>query len=203
MAIPWSEAVKNSEQLSYHCQSSISGPWVYAVSEAIRLFNQQAAHFVKLVKANDSQSANIKIKAGGGKVDYVYSGKTRQQFINGSGLKAFNKLLSIDGIMVKSIIILPSMPNILPPSIKGPSRVRPAGKNILIFIALHELIHACGLEDTDHTSLCVFDGHPSPTGSARGPDKDVMETRTPKKRVNMPPFTISSTTLSKIALNWC
>jgi hypothetical protein len=202
MAKPWSEAVRKSKQLSYHCQNSISGLWAGALSEALRHFDHQASNFVKLVKADDSKSANIEIQAGGGKIDYTYLGNPFQTFINGSGYIGRNQLLSIDGIVEKSMIILPNMPNVNAPRINGPSRVRPAGKNILIFIALHELIHACGLEDKDHTSLCVFDGHPSPNGSADGPDKDVMETRTQKKRVNMPPFTISKTTLSKIASNW-
>ena len=139
MAIPWSEAVKKSKQLSYHCQSSISGAWASAVSEAIRLFNQQASNIVKLVKANDSQSANFEIQAGGGKVDFSYLDNDFRVIINGSGYIAHNKLLSIDGIMEKTMIILPNMPNINAPAIHGPNRVRPAGKNILIFVAINSV----------------------------------------------------------------
>lgn len=197
MAIPWISSVARTKELTYLCRDSVKGKWSKAVADAIAQFNAAASDRVKLTRATDPKRANVEILVGTGIVKVTYEGQEFSKQVHGIRPAGFTRLLHARGGPVeKAFLLLPSTP-----MISTPSKTRLTGSKVMTFIALHELIHACGLEDADHTAGDVFEGNPS-LRLGSGPDEDQVEVTVGRKKQAMPPFDISAATLSKISKNW-
>jgi len=87
---------------------------------------------------------------------------------------------------------------------------REAGHGIRHFIAAHELIHVCGLHNSDHTpygpDADLLVAQPQPvSGPFNRPDEDKLmlhNATRPKPNVFSPAIFLKQTTVDKIKLNW-
>lgn len=97
--------------------------------------------------------------------------------------------------MVKAFVYLPATPQILPPT--GGWRV--VGPKVLTLIALHELLHACALDDGDHGDFGLFHGNPSVNPDGRGTG-DTVTLR--NNQGAMPPYVIDDETVTTLLDRW-
>lgn len=67
--------------------------------------------------------------------------------------------------------------------------------------SLHELIHACGLHNSDHTDEDIFNGYPS-VDYDRTPAQDRLQIRSKGHSRFMPPLYFSPVTAAKIQRLW-
>src|SRR5262249_32175359 len=113
-----------------------------------------------------------------------------------AGLHGRTWLVAREGFNERAVIFLPQDPHI-----NTPKAVRPVGASVKKIIALHELIHACGLTNAEHRSDDVFNGNPTvePGNTAAG-DKVVI-TVDGRKHI-MPPPVLSGPTANTISRLW-
>jgi hypothetical protein len=203
MANSWEPKVKASGKLTYFLQPSVTGEWANAIAAAVKEFQDLSKKYkLGVIFAASSEAptesggANVSIAVGSGAMTYSYEG-TQTKTINGQGMSAYTRLIARENSPIeKAFMFLP-----LQPIISTPKQVRPVGVGVLRMIALHELIHACGLDDHDHTDSDVFNGHPSPEFGAT-PAQDKLLIVVNRKNLRMPPTIFSSATAAKILAQW-
>lgn len=83
------------------------------------------------------------------------------------------------------------------------------GDGVKLFIAVHEMLHACGLDDSDHSTKVdpdFFVGQPQPAPGATA-DKDKLQVRF-EPRLELPfdkpkdPLMMGNATVTKIKAVW-
>jgi len=204
MANSWIGGVKSTGQLTYHLDASVRGPWLTVFGEAITKFNEHARRLelgVSFAASADPPTvgggANVGVATGSGSISYSYEG-TRTTSINGTGLTGSTLLISREGSPIeKAFMFLPERPRINTPS----AGLRPTGAGVMLVIAVHELIHACGLANSDHTAEDVFNGYPS-ADPGRTPDEDRIQISVGGRYRFMPPIIFSGATAGKIKPLW-
>jgi hypothetical protein len=202
MAAPWIDSIKQTHQLTYFL-SSVTGQWLAAVQDAIREFNafsrqhQLGVTYVQTNQAStDTGGANITIATASGAVTFNYAGSHRTT-VNGTALSGSTLLISSpSGPIEKAFMFLPSQP-----LINTPRGQRPAGAGVMKVIAFHELIHGCGLHNSDHTPDDVFNGFPT-ADSGSLPSQDRIQITVGGQYRFMPPILLSATTVGKIIPLW-
>jgi len=144
----------------------------------------------------DAGGADISIATGNGSVTFNYSG-THTTTVNGRALQGSTLLVSRSGRPVeKAFMFLPDQP-----MINTPRGQRPTGGGVMKVIALHELIHGCGLHNSDHTPDDVFNGFPS-ADPGRTAAQDRIQITVGGRYLFMPPVIFSSATARKITALW-
>src|SRR5690349_21388278 len=93
--------------------------------------------------------------------------------------------------LTKAYVYLPATPQTLPPS--GGWRL--VGPKVRTLIALHELLHACGLENEDHGDFGLFQGNPTVNPDTTGTD-DTLTMR--QNHGSMPPYVIDDETVKTL-----
>ena len=91
------------------------------------------------------------------------------------------------------------------PKINTPSGLRGVGSGVLIVMLVHEMVHACGLSDEEHsTSGDLFMASPIVLIGDRQADDRVDSGRTDasRNRVGMPPLLLNDDTVRKIQQSW-
>lgn len=164
MAIAWLEAVRKSGQLSVFLADSVkNGPWAVVVKQALDDFNaisKRVGLGVRLVASNepltDTGGANVKLEAAGGSVSASWGKKAETENFSASGLHGRTFQFQRDGALEKAFVFLPKEPKI-----NTPKGLRAVGSPVMKVIAVHELLHACGLENSDHSNDGVFEGNPN------------------------------------------
>ena len=86
------------------------------------------------------------------------------------------------------------------PKINTPKALRAVGSKVLTVIALHELLHACGLENSDHGDSGLFQSNP-PVNSGDTPIQDAVSVR-PNVGGVMPPYVIDDATVQTLLDRW-
>ncbi len=202
MANPWMDSVKQTHQLTYYL-NSVVGLWLTAVQDAVREFNglsRQHRLGVTYVQSptapTDTGGANISIATGAGSVTFNYAG-SHQTTIDGQGLQGQTLRVSRqNGPTEKAFVFLPNQP-----MINTPRGIRATGTGVMKVIALHELIHGCGLDDSDHTPSDVFNGFPSvEPGPVAAQDR--IQLMVGGRYRSMPPILFSGITAIKIRQLW-
>lgn len=197
MAIAWTNEVSRSGELKVFSHASVGGKWKTAVSNSLAAFNRQAGGRPRFVEVKDAKSANVEIIVGSGNVKVEYDGQEFNKTVIGIRTAGFTRLLHTEGGPVeKAFVLLPATP-----MINSPGKTRFTGIKVMTFIAMHELVHATGLEDADHTPGDIFEGNPS-LRLGSGPDEDVVEVTNGRKKKPMPDPVLSAVTSAKIAKNW-
>jgi len=85
---------------------------------------------------------------------------------------------------------------------------REVGHGIKVFIAAHELIHVCGLDNSDHTKYGpdadLFIEQPQPfSGAFNKPDDDkLMLHNSAQSQVTSPPIFLKKAIADRIRDNW-
>jgi len=105
-------------------------------------------------------------------------------------------LLSAGGVLVAwesgAFIVVPATPQI------NANPPRAVGDGVMLFIAVHELIHACGLSNGDHNPDDLFSGFPQArAGNKRQDDK--LEVNQQKR---LPPLFLTTKTAGVIQALW-
>ena len=104
---------------------------------------------------------------------------------------AFRGLLA-RGIRSTAFIVVPATPQI------NANPPRAVGDGVMLFIAVHELIHACGLSNGDHNPDDLFSGFPQArAGNKRQDDK--LEVNQQKR---LPPLFLTTKTAGVIRALW-
>jgi hypothetical protein len=142
--------------------------------------------------------ANVWVRVAQSSINLQYKNVNKKTPFNGRYLHGYTALLSGETTheIEKAYIFLPADPHISTNTPSGPL-YRKVGEGVMKVIFVHELIHACGLHNSDHTNDDIFKGRPNVDyGSTPQGDKVVVGGR------KMPPLYLSAATVSKIKSLW-
>ena len=197
MAKPWVSSVKDAGILTVHNKLK-SGSWVHVFKAALQLFNGLKLG-VTMSEANDERQANVVMAVSNGVAAYEYDGTSYTGSFDHKRLHGLTLLIGREGQgLEKAAIFLPSDPQSSPRFIHGKTIVDRATLDMLKVIAVHELIHACGLENKDHATddgVFFFPLAPDGTGKIIVPQQGRADRP-------MPPIRVAQNTVSKIASLW-
>jgi hypothetical protein len=199
--IPWTDSVRQSGKLTISI-GTLAGTWGHVFREALHEFNVLSAAYklgVTITEskpaADDKAGANVSVQTGSGPISASYDNQTKAEDFDGGRLHGRTLLFWRDpgNVVEKGFIFLPSQPRV-----NTPRGQRPVGAGVMKVIAAHELLHACGLEDADHSGD-LFQANPrvNPGDSAAG-DKVLIGTG-PK---SMPPLVLDGATTKNIKDLW-
>ena len=206
MATPWEDPIKNRGTLSVFAGASITGgAWATVFASAITEFNRlsKAGSFgVTLVTSStppdpqNSSGADVQFESGNGNVTFTSFGQKISVSINGKSTVGNTQQVKIvfgtTQKISKAFVVVPSTPQ----TDSTPQRL--VGPGVMLFIAVHELIHVAGLSNSDHNSDDLFAGFPQlRTGSK--PADDTVEVNNQKR---MPPLSLTDKTNKLIQANW-
>jgi hypothetical protein len=199
--IPWTDSVKKSGALTIYI-GTLAGSWANVFRDALQEFNVLSSAYKLGVTIKQSKQppdgdagANISVETASGPISASYDKETRSENFDGGRLHGRTMLFWRDpeNVVEKAFIFLPSQPKV-----NTPKGQRPVGAGVMKVIATHELLHACGLDDADHSSD-LFQANPrvNPGDNAAG-DKVLIGTG-PK---SMPPLVLDGATAKKIQDLW-
>jgi hypothetical protein len=233
----WRNRVLSTHQLTVFPDSSVTGgAWNTVFTDALQEFNLLSSSLnlgVTFVDArsttpptgppdsNGVDGADVLFQAVNGPITFILQGsplldpKTGKPFeLSGDGLHgltltpAFNFPQEGGVRIVKAIVSVPLTP------VGGPKR-RPAGKPVMKFIAVHELVHATGLDNDAHSPESIPDVFCGPPISfpnfepGKTADDDRLELKPANKTptgfippVFAPPITMSARTAGGVILIW-
>jgi hypothetical protein len=209
------ESIRSKCQLSVFPGSSLSGSWPAVFSSALQEFNKLAGALGLGVTLTRSAApvnpfltgANVQFEAAINSFtfnDTFWGPQTVS--LTGSTAKTRPLPSSINGGRLgQALILVPTAPKVLAGP-TGKRTLREAGDPIKLVIAVHELIHACGLDNSDHTPLGdpdVFVGTPVDDPDPADPGKDREDVGTKNGvPVKLPPVIMSAKTAIKIQALW-
>jgi hypothetical protein len=209
MPTPWEDPIKKTKQLKVFAgPGATNGSWQTVFQDALKEFNKLSSAQglgVTLVQTttapdpNGPGGADVQFQAASGQVAFTAFGTAFSATIDGNALLGETKVIKtvVNQVerVAKAFIFVPSTPR------SGGGKSRIVGDPVKLFIAVHELIHACGLTNSDHTKLSdpdVFVGIPS-LQSAVKPEDDRVDVGS--QRI-LPPLMLSKATASVITGNW-
>ena len=196
MAQPWISSVREKGKLTVY-NGLKHGRWLHIFDAALRAFN----HFklpVQLTAANDEENANVVMGTSKGEATFDYEGDTYSGNLDPTRLHGLTLLLGRDGRTEKVAIFLPDDPKSGPMFIGGKAVYERASLDMMKVIAVHELVHACGLENRDHdTNDGLFYFPLAPSG-----DGKIIVPAQGKESNPMPPLRLGASTITKIKELW-
>jgi hypothetical protein len=193
MAIPWISSVKDTKKLTVY--NDLSGKWANIFHLALESFNKLGL-IVKVAKEKDKEQANVVMKLASGAATYTYDNTDYSHAFSGTGLHGYTMQLSRDGKMEKAVVFLPETPQTSGGYINGKLVVESVSQDIMLGIAVHELIHACGLENKDHADNGIFYFPLAVSG------KKLIVPEKGKNNKPMPPLFLSPLTVGKVQSLW-
>ncbi len=205
MARCWTESIRTQGTLRYALRDSVthSVRWARAVDHAVREFNALSRRHrlsVRLSQARGNATAEVILLLGSGQVRVQAKGIPKETQMNPSRLHGRTLIYAYEctGRIFKAFVVLPANPQI-----NTPRGLRAAGSRVLIAIALHELIHACGLGNDDHASYGIFQGFPQ-VDAGDTPAGDRMRTGrwSGGRPGHMPPFVLDPTSVQNLRGIW-
>ena len=202
MAIPWNATVTASKTLHVYPAPSITkGTWKHVFAKAIVEFNALAKKNGVGVKLDISTTApsmpggaEVSVESAAGPLSGSYGGSSWGPIaFSGTSIEGYTVQPRVSGKLDNVFVFLPATPTIKP--FKGAPR--PVGEAVNMLILLHELVHACGLQNTDHATDDMFQGYPDVDVGAT-PSSDTI--RIPGGK--MPPFVLGGATVKKLKSLW-
>lgn len=205
MSISWPSTVTSGRKLTVYSAFAAKSPvWNHVLGRLLDEFNAVSKKYalgVKLAASaqppKEGGGADIAINTAVDKISVSFPGADPvAETFDGSRLHGRTLLLSRRGRMLKAYVFLPATPQI-----NTPSGQRLVGPKVLTLIALHELIHACGLEDGDHGGSGVFQPYPAtePGDTAIGDKARVQPTVYHRY---MPPYVLDESTVDALKSLW-
>ena len=203
MATAWTDAVRSGGKLGVYAGPSLRGQWATVFKEAFDAFNTLSKHHglgVTLVKATtaptDTGGADVAVALGSGAVSASWGGETDDGNFDGTRMHGLTIQFARGGSIGKAFIFLPERPQV-----NTPSGIRPVGTNVMKLIAVHELVHACGLDNSDHSTDDLFQANPQVDPGDR-PSQDRIRIGTGSPMRWMPPLVLGGSTVSALKRLW-
>jgi hypothetical protein len=217
MPTPWEAAVKNTKQLTVFAAGGLLAAPAWGASLFKRIldeFNRLSSLHklgVTLVESktlpdpegNSGVGANVQVEVSSGTHTFTFkTGPKPTDLVHtgslpgtGIDLAGATHTITQGGEHIRAFVFLP-----LGPTIAGPGS-RGVGPGVKVAISLHELIHACGLADSEHSpgtdpDLFMTGGSLS---ASFPPDKDVIDLG---RKKTAPPIFITTRTARLIRDNW-
>jgi hypothetical protein len=227
----WDDKIKNRNprQLTIFVAPRLNKLWRRAFDDALKTFNDLSASHqlgVTMVESNAKPDpdgdggADVQFDMGKGDLTYTALGQaTVVKGYSGTSMHGNTQLVSLEfgnrsKRIHKAFVFVPETPMIAAVMQVGRDKFnrvqREAGHGVKHFIAAHELIHVCGLSNSDHTqfgpSADLFVQQPQPdAGSFSKPDEDrllLYLTSPPKPNISSPPIFLNKATIDTIKQNW-
>jgi hypothetical protein len=174
------------------------GNWVHIFKVALQAFNQLGLP-VKMTEAASEQSANVVMRLSSGPVTFEYGGNSYPgAALDPTRLHGATRLFGSEDGTEKAAVFLPSDPKSGPMYRGGRAVYEKATLDMMKVIAVHELIHACGLENQDHATddgVFYFPLAPDGKGKIIVPGKDLDDKP-------MPPLRLGASTTAKLGSLW-
>jgi len=195
MATPWFKSIRDSHQLTvFATQRVTQGPWSSVFVAALKEFNRLSSAmklgvtFVPSPVPPDPTSmtsgANVQFDAANGSVHEVFLknkfGQVLGEFtenFDGSQMHGLTKPPQWQDdkgveLQFRAYIFVPTTP-LVNTGPAGKQKQREAGDGVKLFIAVHELVHACGLSNADHSpesdpDFFIAQPQPAPGTTAQG-----------------------------------
>jgi hypothetical protein len=205
MATRWRDDIRNSGQLSVFPGPKVTGgKWDAVFNDALKQFNtlSSSLHLGVTLKKSVTPpdptgpgGADVVFEAGSGTVSFMSDGQQFSVTTAGNDIRGDTTTAGVQfGTgpvrLTKAFILVPITPQI---SAKG----REVGDGLKLVIAVHELIHACGLANADH-DLGVFFSPMNPVFD-KNPANDKFQGGTSQM---MPPIFLSPKTVTAIQSLW-
>jgi hypothetical protein len=227
----WDDKIRsrNPKQLTIFVAPRLNKLWRRAFDDALKTFNTLSATHrlgVTMVEtstkpdADGDGGADVQFDMGKGDLTYTALGQTTVvKGYAGTSMHGNTQLVSLElgnhsRRIHKAFVFVPETPMIAAQMQVGRNKFnqvqREAGHGVKHFIAAHELIHVCGLLNSDHTQFGadadLFIQQPQPdAGPFSKPDEDrllLYLTSPPKPNVFSPPIFLNKATIDAIKQNW-
>ena len=203
MAIPWTNSIKHRGRLSIYTDPSVTGTWAVVFREALREFNA-LSHRHRLgvtltpsgASPTESGGADVSVETASGTVSRTYRGTEISESLDGTRMHGSTLQVSRADAIEKAFIFLPSHPQV-----NTPRGVRAVGTSVMKLIAVHELVHACGLENSEHTTDDLFQASPL-VDPGSTPVGDRVRIEAGGRMRWMPPLVLSASTVENIRRLW-
>ena len=226
--IPWKDEVKRTSKLTIALDPSIGQQgWAKPFQDGVAAFNALAAQVrlgVTYELTNDLANANVVAHAKTTNFKFSYDDGTfkmeeKEYTFDGTSLHGHCSMLSgnvrnratrsYELRMIRAFIFVPAKPR------TDGGRSRLVGDPVKMVVAVHEMVHACGLDDGHHTVDDVF-CWPKAKYDPQNPDNDRMEAFSGQREpiviagkqmtrpvmVSMPPIVLNAPTQEKIRRLW-
>jgi hypothetical protein len=197
MSKPWVSSITQKGELTVY-NGLKSGAWVNIFKSAVQTFNQLGLP-VKMTQASSKESANVVMQVSIGPTTFDYGGSSYPgPTLDPSRLHGRTRFFGGDDGTDKAAVFLPSDPKSGPMFRGGRDVYEKASLDMMKVIAVHELIHACGLDNDDHaTDDGVFYFPLAPDGKGK-----IVVPRKGLDNKPMPPIRISASTTGKVGSLW-
>lgn len=218
MATSWIESVRNTHQLTIFPGASImAGPWRAPFLAMIQEFNKQSAALnlgVTVAQSatppdpNGQGGANVQMEAVSGVFSFTVSGATLSGTLGGKSASGLTKhLISVFSQrtpagptevrrIINALIAVPATPQTL-----SGDKSRLVGDGVLLCVAFHELLHACGLANSDHGGNDIFFGSPQLRTATRAKDDKITAGKSDTDP-QMPPIVVGPQTAARVRALW-
>ena len=158
MGTPWKTSVRDTKTLKVF-DGIGGGIWANIFAFAVDAFNSNFARStgMRMVKTGDEQQANVVMRLGDGTANYEFEGTTYEKTFSPTGLHGLTRTPMRDGVIEKAFVFLPARPQVTDFDKRGNQFEKMASQDVMKVIAVHELIHAAGLNDhSDHGGDGIF-----------------------------------------------
>ena len=220
MPTPWMDKVKNTKQLTVFPEDSVTkGPWGSIFTNAVAEFNKISASMslgVTFVvtstppETNGFGGADVNFALGNGTMNYTVLGNDLSVTVMGSAMHGHTQVVKVKNEkknaeeVIKAFTYVPATP-MINSGPAGKQKLRGAGDGVKLVIAFHELVHATGLTNGDHSPEIdpdIFIAQPQPVAGSKPSDDKLMLRLNPPNNVFAPPVFLSARTSGLVRGNW-
>ena len=214
MATRWVDRVRTTKQLSVFAGPLLEADatWTKVFSDALQEFNSLSRSLslgvtmvqVKTPPTQGPGGADVEMEIGGGSLSFPFGkGQITVRNVDPNSLEGTAQPIgepNEGGPLIKNVfIVLPKTPRL--PS----STTREVGPPVKLCIAVHELFHACGLDNSDHTLddiMACLNADVRTGKSPKDPKDPANDLFVAPNGKEMPPIFVGPGTARKVKALW-